>query len=138
VCRAPFSFVLPGVWLPTSLVDLLLSSIGVLPCGPGHPAFCLRSAPEPSGFVNKIQTMGTLFCSNIFHALVGLFAGIAMLDRLGVPVSGLLTGAGVAGLAVSLAAQSTLNNLIVGITLAVGAALRHRGLHRAWRLRGHC
>ncbi len=32
-----------------------------------------------------------------------------MLDRLGVPVSGLLTGAGVAGLAVSLAAQSTLN-----------------------------
>ena len=59
------------------------------------------------------------FFENIFHALVGLFAGIAMLDRLGVPVSGLLTGAGVAGLAVSLAAQSTLNNLIAGITLVL-------------------
>ena len=64
------------------------------------------------------QTMGHFF-ENIFHALVGLFAGIAMLDRLGVPVSGLLTGAGVAGLAVSLAAQSTLNNLIAGITLVL-------------------
>ena len=42
-----------------------------------------------------------------------------MLDRLGVPVSGLLTGAGVAGLAVSLAAQSTLNSLIAGITLVL-------------------
>ena len=51
--------------------------------------------------------------------LVGLLAGIAMLDRRGVPVSGLLTGAGVAGLAVSLAAQSTLNNLIAGITLVL-------------------
>lgn len=36
-----------------------------------------------------------------------------------VPVSGLLTGAGVAGLAVSLAAQSTLSNLIAGITLVL-------------------
>lgn len=35
------------------------------------------------------------------------------------PVSGLLTGAGVAGLAVSLAAQSTLSNLIAGITLVL-------------------
>ena len=42
-----------------------------------------------------------------------------MLDQLGVPVSGLLTGAGVAGLAVSLAAQSTLSNLIAGVTLVL-------------------
>ena len=41
------------------------------------------------------------------------------LDLVGVPVTGLLTGAGVAGLAVSLAAQSTLSNLIAGITLVV-------------------
>lgn len=64
------------------------------------------------------QTMGRFF-ENIFHALVVLFTGIAILDRLGVPVSGLLTGAGVAGLAVSLAAQSTLSNLIAGITLVL-------------------
>lgn len=64
------------------------------------------------------QTMGRFF-ENIFHALVVVFTGIAMLDRLGVPVTGLLTGAGVAGLAISLAAQSTLSNLIAGITLVL-------------------
>lgn len=64
------------------------------------------------------NTMGRFF-ENIFRALVAVFTGIALLDRLGVPVTGLLTGAGVAGLAVSLAAQSTLSNLIAGITLVL-------------------
>jgi len=36
-----------------------------------------------------------------------------------VPVSGLLTGAGVAGIAISLAAQSTLSNLIAGVALVL-------------------
>lgn len=64
------------------------------------------------------RTMGRFF-ENIYRALVVLLAGIMILDLLGVPVTGLLTGAGVAGLAVSLAAQSTLSNLIAGITLVV-------------------
>lgn len=64
------------------------------------------------------QTMARFF-ENIFRALVLLFAGIAMLDTVGVPVSGLLTGAGVAGIAISLAAQSTLSNLIAGVALVL-------------------
>ena len=64
------------------------------------------------------QTMARFF-ENLFRVLVGVFAGIAMLDTLGVPVSGLLTGAGVAGIAVSLAAQSTLSNLIAGVALVL-------------------
>lgn len=64
------------------------------------------------------QTMGRFF-ENIFRALIAILGGIVILDLLGVPVTGLLTGAGVAGLAVSLAAQSTLSNLIAGITLVV-------------------
>ena len=64
------------------------------------------------------QTMGRFF-ENIFRALVLLFAGIAMLDTMGVPVTGLLTGAGVAGIAISLAAQSTLSNLIAGVALVL-------------------
>ena len=59
------------------------------------------------------------FFENIFRALVLLFAGIAMLDTMGVPVTGLLTGAGVAGIAISLAAQSTLSNLIAGVALVL-------------------
>lgn len=77
----------------------------------------LRSAQNKLDLTTN-QTMGRFF-ENIFRALVTIFTGIAMLDHLGVPVTGLLTGAGVAGLAVSLAAQSTLSNLIAGITLVL-------------------
>ena len=64
------------------------------------------------------NTMGR-FLREHFRTLVAIFTGIALLDRIGVPVTGLLTGAGVAGLAISLAAQSTLSNLIAGITLVL-------------------
>ncbi|EFB76724.1 mechanosensitive ion channel family protein [Subdoligranulum variabile] len=77
----------------------------------------LRSAQNKLDLTTN-NTMGRFF-ENIFRALVAVFTGIAILDRLGVPVTGLLTGAGVAGLAVSLAAQSTLSNLIAGITLVL-------------------
>lgn len=77
----------------------------------------LRSAQNKLDLTTN-NTMGRFF-ENIFRALVAIFTGIAMLDQLGVPVTGLLTGAGVAGLAVSLAAQSTLSNLIAGITLVL-------------------
>ena len=99
--------------------DLLVIFYIALGCWHAAPVtrLLLRSAQNHLDLETN-QTMGHFF-ENIFHALVGLFAGIAMLDRLGVPVSGLLTGAGVAGLAVSLAAQSTLNSLIAGITLVL-------------------
>lgn len=77
----------------------------------------LRSA-ENHLDVETNRTMGRFF-ENIYRALVILLTAIMILDLCGVPVTGLLTGAGVAGLAVSLAAQSTLSNLIAGITLVV-------------------
>ena len=77
----------------------------------------LRSAQNRLDLATN-QTMARFF-ENIFRALVLLFAGIAMLDTMGVPVTGLLTGAGVAGIAISLAAQSTLSNLIAGVALVL-------------------
>lgn len=77
----------------------------------------LRSA-ENHLDMDTNRTMGRFF-ENIFRALVILLGGIMILDLLGVPVTGLLTGAGVAGLAISLAAQSTLSSLIAGITLVL-------------------
>lgn len=59
------------------------------------------------------------FFEKIYRALIVLFAALIVLDLFGVPVTGLLTGAGIAGLAISLAAQSTLSNLIAGITLVL-------------------
>ena len=58
----------------------------------------LRSAQNHLDLATN-QTMARFF-ENIFRALVLLFAGIAMLDTMGVPVTGLLTGAGVAGIAI--------------------------------------
>ena len=115
----PFELVRDAVFLQylNLAADLLVIFYISLGCWRAAPVtrLLLRSAQNHLDLETN-QTMGHFF-ENIFHALVGLFAGIAMLDRLGVPVSGLLTGAGVAGLAVSLAAQSTLNSLIAGITL---------------------
>ena len=75
------------------------------------------------------QTMARFF-ENIFRALVAAFTGIALLDRLGVPVAGLLTGAGVAGLAISLQPDRRHH-------AGIGTPVRHRGLCAAGRLRGH-
>ena len=117
----PFELVRDAVFLQylNLAADLLVIFYIALGCWRAAPVtrLLLRSAQNHLDLETN-QTMGHFF-ENIFHALVGLFAGIAMLDRLGVPVSGLLTGAGVAGLAVSLAAQSTLNSLIAGITLVL-------------------
>ena len=61
----------------------------------------------------------TRFFEKIYRALVVLITVLAILETFGIPVAGLMAGAGVAGLAVSLAAQSTLSNLIAGITLVM-------------------
>ena len=64
------------------------------------------------------QTLGRFF-ENLYRVLVALFALLIVLDMFGVPVASLVAGAGIAGLAVSLAAQSTLTNLIAGVTLVL-------------------
>lgn len=77
----------------------------------------LRSAQNRLDLESN-KTM-TRFFEKIFRAMVAAVALLAILELFGVPVAGLLAGAGVAGLAVSLAAQSTLTNLIAGVTLVM-------------------
>lgn len=77
------------------------------------------------------------FFENIFRALVLLFAGIAMLDTMGVPVTGLLTGAG----------RCRHRHLACGAvhpiephcrcSAGAGAFLWNWGLHRAGQSGGH-
>ena len=59
------------------------------------------------------------FLENIYRVLVVLVALLSVLDRFGLPVVSLIAGAGVAGLAITLAAQSTLSNLIAGVTIVL-------------------
>ena len=89
-----------GLWRSTGLCGLLL-----------------RSAQNRLDLESN-KTM-TRFFERIFRAVVALLAVLAVLEVFGVPVAGLLAGAGVAGLAISLAAQSTLTNLIAGVTLVM-------------------
>ena len=68
--------------------------------------------------MNTNRTLGHFF-ENIYRLIVAGFAVLIVLDMLGVPVVSLVAGAGVVGLAISLAAQGTLTNLIAGITLVL-------------------
>ena len=68
--------------------------------------------------MNTNRTLGHFF-ENIYRMIIAGFAVLIVLDMLGVPVVSLVAGAGVVGLAISLAAQGTLTNLIAGITLVL-------------------
>ncbi|MGN0778146.1 MAG: mechanosensitive ion channel family protein, partial [Aristaeellaceae bacterium] len=77
----------------------------------------VRSVEENTDFASG-RTIGRFF-ENIYRVVVGGFAVLSTLDVMGVPVASLIAGAGVVGLAISLAAQSTLSNLIAGVTLVL-------------------
>ena len=64
------------------------------------------------------KTLGR-FMENIYRVVIAVLALLTVLERFGLPVVSLIAGAGVAGLAVTLAAQSTLSNLIAGVTLVL-------------------
>lgn len=68
--------------------------------------------------IHTNQTIGR-FIENIYRATVVLFALLTVLEMLGVPVVSLVAGAGLVGLAISLAAQSMLTNLLAGIMLVI-------------------
>jgi MscS family membrane protein len=60
--------------------------------------------------------------------LLGMIAGAVLLglgaDRLGIPVYGIVAGLGVGGLAIALAAQPTIENLIGGLSLFADKSIR--------------
>jgi MscS family membrane protein len=60
----------------------------------------------------------------VLSVLVAVGLLVLALQRLGVPVSGIITGLGVGGIAVALAAQSSLQNLLGGAILLTDRAVR--------------
>jgi MscS family membrane protein len=63
-------------------------------------------------------------CARLLNLVAGAGLLAAGADRLGVPVYGIVAGLGVGGLAVALAAQSTFENLIGGLSLFADKAIR--------------
>lgn len=75
----------------------------------------LHRHPHPDQ-PDNYETLSRFF-ENGCRTVVVVMAVLVGLDGLGVPVTSLIAGAGVVGLAITLAAQSTLSSLIAGITL---------------------
>ena len=136
---------LASVFLPLTIIAVpffgrfMIDRLFVLP---GAPTFVLRVVLSTFGFLG-LAWLAALMISRIGDLTVKLAFGgarplkkqlirvvfriativvvtviaLMALQRLGVPVAGLIAGVGVGGLAIALAAQSTLENFIGGIIL---------------------
>lgn len=97
-----------GAWLSWRLAPVVAEAIIALP----------RIAPE------SIDAHLIRICTR----LPGMFAGAGLLafgaDRVGIPVYGIIAGLGVGGLAIALAAQPTVENLIGGLSLFADKPIR--------------
>lgn len=87
-----------GLWRSSDLCGLLLAS--------AQQQMDIAASKTLSNFLNKV-----------YQALVAALAGITVLNELGFNASGLITGVGLAGLTVSLAAQDTASNLFSGLVI---------------------
>ena len=68
---------------------------------------------------DKINLTAVRFISNICKVLVTALAIVMIVSELGYNINGLITGIGVGGLAVSLAAQDAVSNLISGFIIVL-------------------
>jgi len=91
-----------GLWRSSALCRLLLSS-----------AQSKMEFAENKTFV--------LFLEKVYRALVAVFAGMIIINEFGFDVTSLVTGIGLVGLTVSLAAQDTASNLVSGLVILLEA-----------------
>ena len=82
----------------------------------------VRGAPATSAML--------VFGSRLGKTVVAAFALVALFSELGYPVTSLIAGLGVGGIAVALAAQKSLENLIGAFALAVDQPFREGDLVR--------
>ena len=97
-----------SAWLLVRVVDILVSIV--------RQRFLLRMQVERA-------TMVTLL-GRIFKILVGLILAVALLTYAGVNVSAVITGLGIGGVAIALAAQKTLADLFGGLSIVMRGAVR--------------
>jgi small-conductance mechanosensitive channel len=118
---------LPSTWL--ARLDVALYVLGVLllalallrSYGALMNYYILHSAAAAAG--GPASEFGPLF-SKLGKGLIVLLAAIAVLQHVGVNVASLVVSLGVGSLAVGLAAQDTLANMIAGFTLMLDRPFR--------------
>ena len=72
-----------------------------------------------NGKEDKINVTAVRFISNICKVVIAAFAVVMIVSELGYNINGLITGIGVGGLALSLAAQDAVSNLISGFVIVL-------------------
>lgn len=87
-----------GLWESSDLCQLLLTT-------------------SKSDFSSN-KTIAMLFHKG-YKVLIGLFGALMLVEETGLPVTGIITGAGLAGLTISLAAQNSASNIFNGILILV-------------------
>jgi MscS family membrane protein len=97
-----------SAWLLVRTVDILISIV--------RQRFLLRLQVERATLVTLL--------GRIFKILVGLILIVALLTYAGVNVSALITGLGIGGVAIALAAQKTLADLFGGLSIVMRGAVR--------------
>jgi MscS family membrane protein len=95
-------------WLLVRVVDILISIV--------RQRFLLRMQVERATMVSLL--------GRIFKILVGLILVVALLTYAGVNVSAVITGLGIGGVAIALAAQKTLADLFGGLSIVMRGAVR--------------
>jgi MscS family membrane protein len=97
-----------AVWLLIKVTDILISFV--------RHRYLLRGQVERATFASLI--------GRIFKILAVLVLIIALLTQAGVNVSALITGLGIGGVAIALAAQKTLADLFGGLSIIMRGAVR--------------
>jgi MscS family membrane protein len=97
-----------SAWLLVRIVDILVSIV--------RQRFLLRMQVERA---TMVSLMG-----RIFKILVGLILAVGLLTYAGVNVSAVITGLGIGGVAVALAAQKTLADMFGGLSIVMRGAVR--------------
>lgn len=81
-----------------------------------------RNAPWAVGNPSALSALG--LASRVAKVTIAAFGVVAVLVEMGYPVTSVLAGLGIGGLAVALAAQKTVENLFGSVSLALDEAIR--------------
>ncbi len=100
-------------YIPTIIASVLLALFfwGLL-------LISRRLLSKSLGRTNVSRSIQNLMMRFLKYGIVA-FALLTIANQLGFNITALVTGLGIAGLAISLAAQDTITNIIAGITLAI-------------------
>jgi len=100
--------VIGGAWLLVRAADVAAETVGKSPWAHTHPAS------------RSLVPLG----SRVMKVVLVLFAALALLTTLGYPVTTLIAGLGIGGLALALAAQKTIENLFGAFSIGIDQPLR--------------